>query len=160
MVVYAVEVLAKHRWASGDVDWISPSGGLVGAFIGFAVAQWGLRRRLGGERLLREYQRSLRTGELPAGADAAVWGPLLAREGRRQRRSTPVVLVGLPLLLIGVAALLAAAGPRWPVWGPVAGAAVLVGLDLLLWWSGRRQAQRIARLADRLSAPRGVDHPG
>jgi hypothetical protein len=102
------------------------------------------RRRVGGPATQRAIVAATRTGVLPAGADAAIWSPELARR-RMQLRNGRVVSIVLFGLLVVLIVAISIAPPKQIASG-MALVAVFGLLTALGWWDARRRLPKIERL--------------
>jgi len=153
---YLVTVWLLALVGDDPVDWLRPLPNLQMAFAGGYVGMRIQRRRLGGAVRMREYDRALRTGRLPEGADRGVWRPLLEREQGRQRQATVAfaLVVGVLGLCWGLVAGLSDGGAR----GWLSAVLGLVLFGAFLRWAGDRQTRRIRRLLDQ--TPSGMPPAG
>ena len=77
---YLLTVWLLSLTGDDPADWVGPLPHVLAGFAAGLIGARIRRRRLGGADRAREYDRALRTGRLPEGADPAVWRPLLERE--------------------------------------------------------------------------------
>ena len=148
LITYGLDAaLSDHRdsWVEHLV------GGLAYGALMTGMVAW-RRRRDGGAARQRAFLAALKSGELPADADPAVWGPLLERKQRSIRRWEPWAIV--VFIAFTALAVVLAVGQN-PVWWPFA--ALFVAMDVWLVLMGRRNARRIDDL--RAQLPQEQQHP-